>query len=321
MEKPLFSVIIPAYNASKTIERTVDSFLNQTSKCEFEIIVVDDCSKDNMAAVVKAINTPQNACLRYICNERNSGPGVSRDNGIKLAQGDYLVFSDSDDYVDTRLFELLEEKIYNTGADIIYYGCNQVIGDKVFHVPCSVRNTKEEYLALTNGSLCSFCSKRNIWTGIRAPKISNAEDIAIIPILISRANKVEVVEECLYYYIHYPTSLSSRKSPEVVDNFRISFDYTYHYLKDSLYTKELEFHGIKTMLYGATLNAMKAGADKNRIHEIWNEFEEKFPDWSNNQYIPSYKKSKRVFLTLVKHRQLILLKLYNWFHTLLLKVL
>lgn len=315
----IFSVIIPAYNASKTIKRTIDSFLNQTYQCPCEIIVVNDCSKDDTEDVIKSISTPDNICLKYVNNEVNSGPGVSRDHGIKLSQGDYLIFSDSDDYVDARLFELLVEKIYNTGAEIIYYGYNQVIGNKVFKVPFQKRNSKEEYMALTNGSLCSFCSKRNIWEGIFAPRISNGEDIAIIPILISMANKIEVVDECLYYYIYYPMSLSSKNSFKVVDNFILSFDYTYEHLRNTKYKDELEFHGIKTLLYGATINALKADAKKHIICRIWNDFDKKFPDWPNNKYISSYKVSKRVFLTLVRHRQLMLLKLYNWIHSFLLR--
>ena len=89
----MVSVIIPSYNREKTIERAVMSVLNQTYK-DLELIVVDDCSKDNTVEVLKSIEDDR---FRIIELEKNSGACVARNVGIENAQGDYIAFQDSDD--------------------------------------------------------------------------------------------------------------------------------------------------------------------------------------------------------------------------------
>lgn len=89
----MVSVIIPSYNREKTIERAVMSVLNQTYK-DLELIVVDDCSKDNTVEVLKSIKDDR---LKIIRLEKNSGACVARNVGIENAQGDYIAFQDSDD--------------------------------------------------------------------------------------------------------------------------------------------------------------------------------------------------------------------------------
>lgn len=89
----MVSVIIPSYNREKTIERAVMSVLNQTYK-DLELIVVDDCSKDNTVEVLKSIEDDR---LKIIRLEKNSGACVARNVGVENAQGDYIAFQDSDD--------------------------------------------------------------------------------------------------------------------------------------------------------------------------------------------------------------------------------
>lgn len=89
----MVSVIIPSYNREKTIERAVMSVLNQTYK-DLELIVVDDCSKDNTVEVLKSIKDDR---LKIIRLEKNSGACVARNVGVENAQGDYIAFQDSDD--------------------------------------------------------------------------------------------------------------------------------------------------------------------------------------------------------------------------------
>ena len=90
---PLVSVIIPTYNREKVIGRSINSVLNQTYQ-NFEIIVIDDCSQDDTETV---INAYQDNRIHYVRNERNLGAAGSRNAGMKLAQGEYIAFQDSDD--------------------------------------------------------------------------------------------------------------------------------------------------------------------------------------------------------------------------------
>lgn len=91
---PYFTVVIPSYNRSHIVGRAIESVLNQ-SYSDFEIIVVDDGSTDNTKEVVCQY---MDSRIHYFFQE-NSGVSAARNTGSKLAKGDYLVFLDSDDYV------------------------------------------------------------------------------------------------------------------------------------------------------------------------------------------------------------------------------
>ena len=110
---PFFSIIIPLYNREKTISRAIKSVLNQTFQ-GFEIIVVDDCSKDCSAGIVHKLKV-LDARIKYIKNEINQERCISRNKGIQIALGKYICFLDSDDYhlpihLETFYNKILEEK-------------------------------------------------------------------------------------------------------------------------------------------------------------------------------------------------------------------
>lgn len=92
MEKPLVSIIIPAYNAGKYIKQTVESAVGQTYK-NIEIIVIDDGSKDKTAEIVRSLGDQR---IIYVFQE-NKGQSAARNVGIKIAKGKYIAFLDSDD--------------------------------------------------------------------------------------------------------------------------------------------------------------------------------------------------------------------------------
>ncbi|TAK34595.1 MAG: glycosyltransferase family 2 protein, partial [Saprospiraceae bacterium] len=90
---PAVSVIIPTYNRAKTIERAIDSVLNQTFS-DLELIVVDDCSTDFTVDVIKQYTDER---LIYIRHENNRGEGGARNTGIRNSRAKYIAFLDSDD--------------------------------------------------------------------------------------------------------------------------------------------------------------------------------------------------------------------------------
>ncbi len=110
VKNPLVSVIIPVFNAEKTIERAVRSVENQTYK-NWELILVDDCSSDNSRDILKSLENKQ---IHSIHLNRNSGPANTRNAGIKAAKGDFVAFLDADDFWDAEKLEkqlkFMEEK-------------------------------------------------------------------------------------------------------------------------------------------------------------------------------------------------------------------
>lgn len=93
-EEDLISIIMPTYNCGKYIERTINSIINQTY-INWELIIVDDCSKDNTQEVLAKYKKDER--INYIRLKKNSGAAIARTEAIKKAKGNYIAFLDSDD--------------------------------------------------------------------------------------------------------------------------------------------------------------------------------------------------------------------------------
>src|SRR5699024_7875511 len=93
--KPKVSVITPVYNAEHYLRETIESVINQTYK-SFEYLLIDDCSTDNSASIIKEF-AKRDSRIKYVKLKENSGAAVARNTGLEHAQGRYIAFIDSDD--------------------------------------------------------------------------------------------------------------------------------------------------------------------------------------------------------------------------------
>jgi succinoglycan biosynthesis protein ExoO len=117
MKSPRLSVIIPCFNASKTIAAAVQSVLNQTYG-NFEIIVVDDGSTDNTADLIHTLCLTD-ARIRAICLGQNRGPSVARNAAISRAKGEWIALLDADDLYEPHRVEALLNLACSTGAELV----------------------------------------------------------------------------------------------------------------------------------------------------------------------------------------------------------
>lgn len=113
----MITVVIPTYNNEKTIERAILSIVAQ-SYTDWELIVVNDCSTDGTAEVVKKYLTDPRICL--ITNEVNQGVGVSRKVGIDNSKGEFITFLDSDDFLRPDFLEVSTLLQKQQNADVVY---------------------------------------------------------------------------------------------------------------------------------------------------------------------------------------------------------
>ena len=113
---PLVSFITPVYNASKTIEKAINSVLDQTN-CNCEIVIVDDGSTDATPIILKNYTTNERV---KVISQKNSGPGIARNKAIRNSKGIFVAFLDADDYVEPYYVEELEKLYSKTNADIIF---------------------------------------------------------------------------------------------------------------------------------------------------------------------------------------------------------
>lgn len=126
MPHPKVSIIVPVYNAEKYLERCVSSLRNQTLK-DIEIILVNDSSTDSSPQLCDEI-AAEDSRVRVI-HKVNEGAGRARNAGLKIASGEYIGFADSDDYVESDMFEVLYEKAAAYNSDLIMSGVLFVDGN------------------------------------------------------------------------------------------------------------------------------------------------------------------------------------------------
>ena len=117
----LISIIIPTYNRSKLIERSLKSIEEQTIK-NYEIIIVDNYSTDNTSSVVKSFS---HLPIKYFVVDNNNNIARSRNFGIKNSNGNIIAFLDSDDYWHAKKLETCYKKI-NEGFDFIFHNLKLV---------------------------------------------------------------------------------------------------------------------------------------------------------------------------------------------------
>lgn len=119
------SVIVPAYNAEKYLGRCLDSLIKQTLK-DIEIIIIDDGSTDSTWNIIIEYQNRYQDIVKGHKNKRNIGTGSTRNVGLSLAQGDYIIFVDSDDWVSPDYCLKLWEKAIEEKADVVYCTAHQV---------------------------------------------------------------------------------------------------------------------------------------------------------------------------------------------------
>lgn len=113
------SVIIPVFNSENFIERCLNSVFKQTLK-DIEIIIVDDCSNDNTISVIQnCIRTNTGIPVQIIHNERNCGVSTSRNNGLKVAKGEFIYFCDNDDWIAPDMLETMYSSAINNNSDLV----------------------------------------------------------------------------------------------------------------------------------------------------------------------------------------------------------
>ena len=117
MSVPVFSIIMPVYNAEKTLEKSLSSILRQTFK-EYEVIAINDGSGDNSLEILKHFSNRFDTMK--IIDQENSGPGKARNRGILEARGEYVAFLDADDYWSDDFLEEVLKASDNHSADYIY---------------------------------------------------------------------------------------------------------------------------------------------------------------------------------------------------------
>lgn len=310
------SVIIPCYNSFRLMKKCLQALEKQTFK-DFEVIVVDDCSKDDSFEELLKYSKKSSLVMKIYKTSENIGPGGARNLAIKHAEGKYFSFCDSDDWYEDNFLELMYNKIKKDNANVVMCNYKKVFEKEEQNVDYTFYfkndSTKNRYIALSKTSLWLLMIQKKLFEGLEIPQLKNGEDMAIVPIILSRAERITSINNILYNY--YIRNGSQSNKPDI--KIQKSLLKAYQYIEDNLsdeYINERQFIGIRTVLYGVVLNSFKAGASIKSIRDIVDNFNNKNKNWEKNIYLNEMGTIQKVFIKLVKYRLWVLVWILSKLH-------
>ena len=208
----LVSIIMAAYNAEKTIEQAINSVLRQTYT-DFELLVVNDCSKDRTVELVKGIAATDGR-VRLISNVKNSGVSYTRKHGLEEATGSWIAILDSDDAWAPEKLEKQIELQNRTNADLLFTGSDFMDSegrpiDWYLHAPAEV--TYRQLLKQNVLSNSSALVRKGLYAKYYAVGDRMHEDFAIWLSILKEGRKAYGVDEPLLIYRIAKSSKSGNK--------------------------------------------------------------------------------------------------------------
>lgn len=210
------SIIVPVYNTSKQLRKCLNSLVNQTEK-DIEIIIINDGSTDNSEKIISEYKNNYNELIKYY-SKKNEGIAKARNFGIEKANSDYILFIDSDDYIDETLIEKLMPYI-NDNIDIIKFKLQKVnqdgkIIEKVNGPIFNKINGGDAFNKLycediLLDSPCLYLIKKKLFIENNFTfKRTYHEDFGLIPLLIVNAQSFVSTPYYLYSYVQAPNSIT-----------------------------------------------------------------------------------------------------------------
>ena len=212
---PKVSVVVPVYNAEKTLVACASNLVNQTAP-DIEIVFVNDASTDGSLRILMDCEKQFSDKVIVVNLEKNSGPGGARNAGLVYATGDYLGFADSDDMVDVTMYEKLLKKAVDEGADMVdaaYYdeGTDSCILQTPDGLCGELDDAKRSDLIAGGGYLWSRLFKRELFDGIEFREHAILEDMEVMMELFMRTRVMANIHDVLYRYSAGETSASMPK--------------------------------------------------------------------------------------------------------------
>ncbi len=298
----MISFVIPAYNAGKTIEKAINSIIEQEkSSIEYEIVVVDDGSGDDLSEVMKKYE--ENEKIKYFYKE-NTGVSDTRNYGVNQAIGEYIIFVDSDDYINKTLLKDIEPYIKQE-IDIIKW--NPIFVDEnngkinKAKAVSFKKVTGEDGFNLLFGKdnlidcLWNYAIKKEII--LEFPEGMYHEDFATMPLIILNAKTMVSLDKYEYFYVQSENSIMRNQNEEITR--KKLQDKLIHY--DTLIRKvnkmPVKKYTQENMAIFATNSLLAVLSDLTYDNKIWFEKELKTRKIAKNIKIRNFKQLiKRIVL-------------------------
>lgn len=316
MKKTIISIIIPVYNVEQYIEKCIKSLISQSYE-NIEIIFINDGTPDNSRKIISKYEKKYKN-IRCIDKE-NGGQAVARNLALKEAKGDYVIFIDSDDWVDKDMCKKFIEVAEKENADLVFSSkFYQVENEKKTEI-VSYGNEEENVLIkylLTQSNPWNKLIRKDliIKNKLFFPEIRAYEDISVVPLWGMKAKKIACLNESTYYYLirEGSTMKQTTYNPKLEAIF-VSMDNLinrFNKLKNKeSYKNEIEWIFIEHLLHGASLRFFQFDNYKDNIKKINKILSTNFPNWKKNKYYQKQSIKYKIVCTLFYKEHYKILKL------------
>ena len=212
---PLLTIAVAVYNTGKYLRECLDSVVNQTYQ-NLEIICVNDCSTDKSLEILEEY-AAKDKRIKIINNEKNLGLGIVRNIGMDAAHGEYILFIDSDDWLDLTACEKLITKAKENDSDVVFYGAYQVNGNEKKELknfcdvscPLSLEDRKVLLKTTLHETWCKLWKMEFLkGKGIRFPDFRFFESQKPYWMMCLLAEKVAFERGYFYYYRRHKGQLT-----------------------------------------------------------------------------------------------------------------
>lgn len=310
---PKISIIIPVYNSSKYLKRCLSSVLNQQLN-DYEIILIDDKSKDNSLELIEQFKSKFPNKIKVIENSENLGAGYSRNKGLSLAAGEYIGFVDSDDYIEPQMYKDMYDVVKENNSDIAITGMDlRFFNLNLFFLGRSVKLEKNVYypkidktiLTTARPSCCNKIFKRELIGDNKFLEGLKWEDYPFVVLMLGLSDNISVINKDNYHYRINPfgtTCTDAKKvNNRILEIFTVSDKLEESFDKNNI--KDIYFDELRTLQIVNSLGRVRDCAFMSMpydqkvelINNLLNLIEIKYGDWQNNKWYINQKESSRFY--------------------------
>lgn len=237
---PRFSIIIPVYNAENKVSKCLNSVCSQSFE-DYEVILIDDGSTDNSLSILYKIRDCNPRRSIRVFTQQNVGAGRARNRGIELAVGEYLVFVDSDDYIESNYLEKINKTIEAENSDVVFIDIVRENEDGIklryermsdFSKLNKDQLIRQQMTGKMPWGGCRKVPRADIVKNndIKYGSIKVGEESIYSYRVLEKASSISFQPEAIYHYVEATDSLTSH---DVVSNSLMVFDFMYDYFKES----------------------------------------------------------------------------------------
>jgi glycosyltransferase involved in cell wall biosynthesis len=277
------SVIIPVYNAESFLSKCLDSLIRSKKDNKVEIILINDGSLDNSLEIAEAYSRKYD--FIKVFNQKNQGPSAARNAGLEMAKGDYVCFVDSDDYVENDYFDIIFKNT-SQDFDVLIFGFNKINGAQI--IQNNFINKILERKDILNLICTSFSNMNLFWFPFKKvykagllkqirfnKKISIGEDTIFNLEAFIKAERVKVIENCLYNYVNNENSLTQVNfknnllmNMEEHFNSRIAIHKKYEEINSVLYYEDIAKYYVNHILFWLLNNLYNNTNKSNKLNKL-----------------------------------------------------